>query len=103
MSHDFTCVYLLPKVDWSKLHITPHFILWGRITDDHKTLAHLCITERDSKLAPNNAVWEVKLIPYAGGLDVGGHNQAKHIAEKFERLWPCQFLAKEYSRTTDRH
>ena len=84
--------------EWSKLIVLPHFILWGRITNDEHTIAHLIITERDTNLSPNNGVWENTLVPYRNQLDVAGHNQAKHIVEKFERLWPCQFLAKEYHR-----
>jgi hypothetical protein len=83
----------LPKNhDWAQLEILPHFILWGRITA--KEIAHLAITDRKI----NATVWESRLVPYRDRLDVIGHVEAKRIIEKFERLWPCHFLAKEYYR-----
>jgi len=80
---------------WSKLLVLPHFILWGRITNDQRTLAHLAITQRG--MMEGVTVWENTLVPYHNHLDIAGHNHAKYLVEKFERLYPCTFLAKEYA------
>ena len=72
---------------WSKMETLPHFILWGRLTG--VDIAHLAITERHI----HSVIWENRVT------SIKKHDYdlpARHILEKFERLWPCQFLAKEY-------
>ena len=77
-------------VQWKKLEVLPHFILWGKVSQD-ETVAHLAITERK----PHRTVWATQ-IEASRTVMRDTHGGCLHILQKFERLWPCHFLAKEF-------
>lgn len=86
--------------EWVKMAVRPHFILWGRIANNPSTIAEVAITERHR--LENGivvTVWEDTV-----SAEIAGNLQSTsmpliHLIDKFERLWPCTFLAKEYRGT----
>jgi|SRR6516162_2563855 hypothetical protein len=85
--------------NWAALHKEPHFILWGKlnnIPNGKLVTASMVITERE----PGGlVVYRRDEVPYnlaIDGIDNDAYKQLFAILLKFERLWPCTFLAKEY-------
>lgn len=92
-------------IDWDLIDSTQHFHLWGYIVPlgggMSGSRAVLAINHGRGPHWPpevrTNAVWQKE---YESAFSICQESEeiaeAKEILRKFERLYPCHFLAKEY-------
>jgi len=90
---------MVNDTDWIKMKTLAHFILWARL--DHipngtPNWVTVAITERGTDLGV--VVYQRRNLPYTGYIDHEEYDEAIRVLHKFERLWPCSFLAKEFPR-----
>ena len=102
--HPFNNLYV-PTIErmpydcnWTQMKKLAHFILWAKlhnIPNGKLTNVSMRITEREK---PGGlVVYKRDNLPYDGCIDHDEYTNITRILHKFERLWPCAFLAREYS------